>query len=60
MAWRTPVYIVSPAGILNGLSSQKLDFILESTNKNTFYLNTLLAFNGAFLDFFPSNKPTLY
>lgn len=54
------MYIVSPAGILNGLSSQKLDFILESTNKNPFYLNTLLAFNGAFLDFFPSNKPTLY
>lgn len=59
MAWRTLVYVVSTAGILNGLSSQKLGFILESTNKNPFYLNTLLALNGIFLNFFPSNKPTL-
>lgn len=54
------MYVVSPAGILNGLSGQKLGFILESTNKNPFCLNTLLALNGAFLDFFSSNKPTLY
>lgn len=54
------MYIVSPAGFLNGLSSQKLGFILESTNTNPFYLNTLLALNAAFLDFFSSNKPTLY
>ena len=46
------MYILSPAGILNGLSSQKLSFILESTNENPFYLNILLALNGAFLDFF--------
>lgn len=47
------MHVVSPAGILNGLSSQKLGFILESTNENSIYLNTLLPLNGAFLDFLP-------
>lgn len=54
MAWRTPVYTVFPAGFLNGLSSQKLSFILQTTDKKLFYLNTLLVLNGVFLDFFPT------
>lgn len=49
------MYIVFPAGFLNGLSSQKLSFILQTTDKNFSYLNTLLAFIGIFLDLFPPN-----
>lgn len=52
MAWRAPVYVVPPAGILNELSSQKLGFILASTNKNPCYLNTLLALHDTFLHLF--------
>lgn len=54
MAWRTPVYTVFPAGFLNGLSSQELSFILQTTDEKLFYLNTLLDLNGVFLDFFPT------
>lgn len=53
MAWGTPVYIVFPPGFLNRLSSQKLSFILQTTDKKLFYLNTLLALDGVLLDFFP-------
>lgn len=53
MPWRTPVYIVFPAGFLNGLSSQKLSFILQTTDKKLLYLNTLLAL-GVFLKLFPT------
>lgn len=53
MAWRTPVCIVFPAGFLNGLSSQKLSFILQTTDKKLLYLNILLAL-GVFLKLFPT------
>lgn len=59
MAWRTPVYIVFPAGFLNGLSSQKLSFILQTTDKKIFYLNTLLALIGVFLELFPTKINSL-
>lgn len=48
------MYIVFPAGFLNGLSSQKLNFILQTTDKKLSYLNTPLILTSIFLDLFPT------